>query len=120
MIEIQYKETDYKRRIPAEKYKMHKELEDLVLSLQCEEIKCFVVCPGVFYGKGEQTFRNHFKHAWLQDPEALPYLNEGNNLIPTIHLRDLTELVFKLAEEPPEQPELRPYILAIDNGKLRT
>jgi hypothetical protein len=43
-----------------------------------------------------------FKAAWLQAPAKLPYLGEGNNLIPTIHLKDLVKFVIKLSESPPE------------------
>jgi hypothetical protein len=28
-------------------------------------IKVHVVCAGILYGLGEETFHNHFKHAWL-------------------------------------------------------
>jgi nucleoside-diphosphate-sugar epimerase len=41
----------------------------------------------------------------------LPYLGEGTNKIPTIHLKDLVRLVIKVAENPPENS---PYLIAID------
>ncbi len=61
-------------------------MEDLILSLQKENLKVIVVCAGILYGLGEVAFKNHIKSAWLQDPKALPILGEGNNLIPTIHV----------------------------------
>jgi adenylate kinase len=61
----------------------------------------FIICPGIIYGCGEDTFYQLFKSAWLQDPIKLPYLAEGTNKIPTIHLKDLVRLVIKVAENPP-------------------
>ena len=46
----------------------------------------------------------------------MPYLGDGENLVPTIHVDDLAKLVFKVAESPPEE---NPYIFAIDNTKDR-
>ena len=88
-----FRETDFEKRVPSENYKLHKELEDLALSVQKENLKVYIVCAGILYGKGEETFHNHFKHAWLQDPELLPYLGDGRNIIPTIHKSDLISLV---------------------------
>ncbi len=51
------------------------------------------------------------KAAWLQNPTELPYLGDGENLLPTIHIEDLAKLILKVADSPPENP----YILAIDN-----
>lgn len=45
----------------------------------------------------------------------MPYLGDGENLVPTIHVDDLAKLVFKVADSPPENP----YIFAIDNTKDR-
>lgn len=42
----------------------------------------------------------------------LPYLGQGDNQIPTIHLKDLVKFVIKLAESPPEEGS--PYLLAFD------
>ena len=80
-------------------------------------MKVLIVCPGVIYGCGEDTYYELFKSAWLQKPNALPYLNEGNNQIPTIHLQDLVRFVVKVAEAPPEGS---PYLLALDQTDDRT
>lgn len=76
-----------------------------------------MVCPGIIYGCGEDTFYQLFKASWLQEPQALPYLGEGNNRIPTIHLKDLVKFVIKIAENPPEGS---PYLLALDEATDRT
>lgn len=76
-------------------------MENLVLELKDKEnLKVIIVAAGVLYGCGEITFKNHFKHAWLQNPVNLPYLGDGNNKIPTIHVQDLVSFVKKVAEAP--------------------
>jgi len=40
-------------------------MEDLALSAQGEHVKVHIVSAGILYGLGEETFHNHFKHAWL-------------------------------------------------------
>ena len=56
-----FKEEDYPMRTPSEKYIRLKELEDLVLSLKIENLKTYVICPGIFYGKGEVALKQHLK-----------------------------------------------------------
>ncbi len=64
-LEQPFREKDYEIRVPSDNYKIHKELEDLALSCQRENLKVYIVCAGVLYGKGEEVFHNQFKHAWL-------------------------------------------------------
>lgn len=45
----------------VEKYQYLNEMEDMVLSLNKENLKVIVVCAGIWYGKGENLFRNLFK-----------------------------------------------------------
>ncbi|EGR29553.1 hypothetical protein IMG5_153240 [Ichthyophthirius multifiliis] len=105
-----FKESDYKLRQCSEKYIKMKRMEDLILSLKKENLKIIVICSGILYGLGELAFKNHFKASWLQNPEYLPYLGDGQNLIPTIHINDLAKFVIKVAENPPENN----YLFAID------
>jgi adenylate kinase len=73
-----------------------------------------VICSGVLFGNGERSFYQYFRKAWLQDPERLPYIGEGSNLVPTIHVKDLSRLVKRVVEEKP----VLNYILGIDKSKL--
>lgn len=70
-----------------------------------------------------------FKYSWLHDPayfksdwaseldkKGLPYIGEGDNLIPTIHISDLASFVVKVAENPPEGN----YLFAFDNSPVKT
>mmetsp|Transcript_32002 Transcript_32002/g.23160 ORF Transcript_32002/g.23160 Transcript_32002/m.23160 type:complete len:191 (+) Transcript_32002:800-1372(+) len=66
---------------------------------------------------GEAIFNLHFKKAWLQDPQKLPVVGEGRNLVPTIHVKDLARMVKKIYES---KPETHPYIFGIDNTKRPT
>ena len=51
----------------------------------------------------------HFKSSWLQKTLS----SKQKNRIPMIHIRDLSQFVFKISERPP----LNKYIFAIDNNK---
>jgi adenylate kinase len=55
------------------------------------------------YGKGEQILNEHFKKGWLQEPARLPYVGEGKNLVPTVHVVDLARMVKKVFESKPEK-----------------
>ena len=84
-------------RVPTKEYEYIKAIQDKVLSIKRENVKVFIVCPGVIYGCGEDTFYQIFKSAWLQNPTKLPFLKEGNNKVPTIHIQDLARFVIKVA-----------------------
>ena len=45
----------------------------------------------------------------------MPYLGDGENLVPTIHIDDLAKLVLKVADAVPENP----YVFGIDNTQDR-
>lgn len=108
-----YTEVEYNMRNPPEDYEKIKEWEDKILEFAKAGIKTYVVCSGIIYGKGETetVFNDKFKSAWLQQPEYLPYIEDGENKIPTIHVVDLARLVKKVYETKPENR----YIFAIDN-----
>lgn len=71
----------------------------------------------MIYGCGEDILYPIFKAAWLQEPASLPYLGDGSNMIPMIHMKDLIKFVVKVAENPPEGP---PYLLAFDENPDRS
>jgi adenylate kinase len=58
---VPYDEIDYRDRVPLEKYQSMKNMEDMALALQKENLKVIVVCAGIWYGNGENIFHNHFK-----------------------------------------------------------
>lgn len=73
-----------------------------MLELKKENVKVYVICSGITYGQGEDVFYELFKAAWLQEPKELPYIGEGLNIVPTIHVADLAKFVIKVAQSPPE------------------
>jgi adenylate kinase len=109
---LAFSEKDYGLRDPIEEYRIIKEIEDEVLNFKKENVKTYVISAGILYGKGEAIFNSHIQKAWLQEPMRLPYVGDGNNLVPTIHVTDLARMVFKVFEKKPE----RKYIFAIDNN----
>lgn len=113
---LPWTELDYQKRDPIEEYKIIKEIENEVLNFKKENVKTYVVSAGILYGKGEAIFNSHIKKAWLQNPIRLPYVGDGNNLLPTIHVTDLARMVKKIFEAKPE----RQYIFAIDNNQKPT
>jgi len=81
------------------------------------KLRVHVLCSGIRYGNGERTFYDHFQKAWIQNPTALPIIGEGNNLVPTIHVNDLANLVRRVVIE---NPKVHPYIFAIDKTRNPT
>ncbi len=115
-VQVQYTEEDFKHRVPSEEYEEIKRIEDEVLAFTKDKLKIYVLASGIMYGSGESIFEQHFKRAWLQKPNSLPYLGIGKNFVPTVHVKDLARMVKKVAETKPEKQ----YIFAIDNTRKPT
>ena len=54
--------------------------------------------------------------SWLQNPISLPYLGDGLNHCPTIHVKDLSKIIKNVSEKKPEQK----YIFAVDKTVDKT
>ncbi|KAF6732744.1 Adenylate kinase 7 [Oryzias melastigma] len=71
-----------------------------------EMFSTYVVASGLQYGMGEHLFHYFFKRAWLgQEPEVSVF-GEGDNVLPTIHIRDLASIIQHVIHHRP-----RPYYL---------
>jgi len=86
--------------------------------------KSYVVCAGLIYGLGEECeeiFAKIFMKAWNYLPgDSLEIINDGQNILPTIHIRDLSKMISKILELKPD-PREHPYFLAVDKaGPLQT
>lgn len=68
------------------------------------------------YGNAQTVFNYHFKSAWNNSPKELPYLDSGENIVPTIHVKDLSKIVKLIIEKKPEQK----YIFAFDRTKNKS
>ena len=112
---IYFKETDYHLRVPHVNFQHLKTLETVAMSSVNTQplLRVHVLCSGIRYGNGERIFYDHFQKAWIQNPADLPYIGEGENLVPTIHIIDLARLVRRVVEVDKEHP----YVFAIDKTR---
>ena len=111
---VYYTEKDYLLRKPNSKYMQYKYIENEALSLnQKKNIKAYVICPGFIYGYGEKTFYSIFRNAILNIPIEEILIDKGRNIIPTIHMKDLINIISKIIEKKPNSY----YILAFDQTK---
>ena len=83
--------------------------------------RSYVLCAGLVYGCGEEyepAFEKLFMRAWnggSTEDEGLFIMNEGNNVVPTVHIKDLAKMVGKLIVARPD-PHEHPYFLAVDKA----
>ena len=113
---IFFKETDFHLRVPHANFQHLKTLETIAMSSVNTQpkLRVHVLCSGIRYGNGERIFYDHFQKAWIQNPACLPYIGEGENLVPTIHIIDLARLVRRVVIDDPKE---HPYIFAIDKTR---
>jgi len=111
---VYYTEKDYLLRKPNVKYTQYKYVENEALLLnQKKNVRAYVICPGFIYGYGEKTFYSIFRNAILNLPIEEILIEKGRNIIPTIHMKDLINIISKIIEKKPSSY----YILAFDQNK---
>uniref|UniRef100_A0A669PCM6 Adenylate kinase 7 n=1 Tax=Phasianus colchicus TaxID=9054 RepID=A0A669PCM6_PHACC len=111
--EIPFTEEDYRRRKPHPNFMDHINAEKLVLKLgKNVSFSTYVVASGIQYGAGEGVLHYFFKIGWLSESNAIPVFGNGNNYIPTIHIRDLAGVLQNIADHRPRFY----YILAVDES----
>ena len=114
---VYYTDKDYLKRKPHHKYLEYKFVENEALLLnQKNNLKVYVICPGIIYGYGEKTFYSIFRDAILNLPIEEILLDKGRNIIPTIHMKDLINIISKIIEKKPNSY----YLLAFDQSNNRT
>ena len=114
---LYYTEKDYLKRKPHYKFIEYKYIENEALLLnQKNNVKVYVLCPGIIYGYGEKTFYSIFRNAILNLPIEEILLDKGRNIIPTIHMRDLINIISKIIEKKPNSY----YLLAFDQSNNRS
>ena len=77
-----------------------------------------MICSGLPYGHGEanDVFYEFFRRAWLSlhpDLASLPVIDAGDNVLPTIHVKDLARFVKHLSSEPAATMR-KQYFIAVD------
>ncbi|XP_060581787.1 adenylate kinase 7-like [Ruditapes philippinarum] len=112
--EIPFTEDDYRRRKPHPNFKEHISAEKTVIKLgktNKSKLVTYVVASGLTYGAEEQIFHYLFKSAWHNAPELLCFGN-GQNVVPTIHIKDLAAVIQNIADS---RPKVR-YLIAKDDS----
>mmetsp|Transcript_24404 Transcript_24404/g.30323 ORF Transcript_24404/g.30323 Transcript_24404/m.30323 type:complete len:198 (+) Transcript_24404:306-899(+) len=119
-------DEDFQRRVPYPRFQMVKHLENLAMTASKfnENIRVHVICSGLPYGHGEanDVFYEFFRRAWLSlHPElaSLPVIDSGNNVLPTIHVKDLSRFVKYLAGEAAVSVR-KQYFIAVDECQSST
>ncbi|ORY48290.1 P-loop containing nucleoside triphosphate hydrolase protein [Rhizoclosmatium globosum] len=106
-------EDEYRRRKPHPNYKNHIQIEKNIMKFgKKSSLKTFVIASGLIYHAGDSIFHHMLKAAWHNEEELVCY-GEGANVLPTIHLDDLTNIIVEVVEFAPENK----YLLAIDDSK---
>lgn len=113
--EIPFTEDDYRRRKPHPNFKEHLSAEKTVMKMgktSKSKLSTYVVAPGLTYGAEENIFHYLFKAAWHNAPE-LQCFGGGQNIVPTIHIKDLAAVLQNIADS---RPKVR-YLVAVDDSK---
>ena len=110
---VPFDDLDFNIRKAYPKYESWKNIENLCLSLnKTENFNAYVLCAGVLYGLGEIALSYHFMSGWLGEVDALPFIAPGNNIIPTVHISDLTTMVLHIIRFTPSQR----YLIGCDSS----
>ena len=119
-----FEDSDFEKRVPFPKYQNLKQVEVAALALakQSDHLRVHVICSGFLYGNGEQNdiFYEFFRRAWVSlhpDLSALPVINGGNNILPTIHVTDLTSIIELILTQ---GDNFGKFLLAVDQSKNST
>jgi len=106
-------EDEYRRR------RAHPNFRDLLAAEKSivkfgkkSSFKTYIVVPGLIYHSGDSIFHYLFKQAWHNE-KALKCFEDGSNVIPTIYLNDLCNIIVDVADNPPDIK----VILAVDDSK---
>ncbi|XP_061172744.1 adenylate kinase 7-like [Saccostrea echinata] len=111
--EIPFTEDDYRRRKPHPNFKEHISAEKTVIKLgktNKAKLVTYVVASGLTYGAEENIFHYLFKSAWHNAP-YLQCFGSGQNVVPTIHIKDLAAVIQNIADS---RPKVR-YLIAKDD-----
>ncbi|TPX48909.1 adenylate kinase [Synchytrium endobioticum] len=106
-------EDEYRRRKSHPNFKKHNAVEKLIIKYgKKSSFKAYVVGAGLVYHAGESIFHYILKAAWQNAP-GIPCYGDGANILPTIHLEDLCNIVVEIIETTPDNH----FFLAIDDAK---
>lgn len=109
-------EDEYKRRRPHVNFRDQHTLEKLVVRTKSDTLRTHVVCAGHEYGRDEAIFHELFKAAWHNEAVPLVSSTDASNVVPTIHVDDLSSIVVAVAED----ANAKSYMVATDQAEGQT
>ncbi|VUZ43682.1 unnamed protein product, partial [Hymenolepis diminuta] len=110
-----FEEGDHAKRKPHPLYKQQYEVERAIYNLgkrHKKKLAVYVVASGIPYGGREDVFEQFFLKAWMNSRDLEVY-GDGNNIIPTIHSKDLARIIQAVFENRPKSR----YIVARDGSE---
>ncbi|CAL8103895.1 unnamed protein product [Calicophoron daubneyi] len=113
--ELPFTDEDYPRRKAHENFRDHIKAEKTVVQLgKTDKYKLltYVIASGVTYGETQNVFHHFFKQAWNNSP-YLVVPEDGQNIIPIIHVKDLASIIQMTIELRPTKH----YIIAKDESQ---
>eukprot|EP00347_Sterkiella_histriomuscorum_P003365 403364574 len=120
IVQEAYSDKDFNLRVPPPRFQNHKQIENLLMAAQKSKrnLRVHVVCSGLTYGKGEtnEIFYEFYRRAWLglhKKLATLPIIDQGLNILPTIHVLDLGRIVRMIINNKYKQQ----YFIAKDLSK---
>ncbi|KAL0490662.1 adenylate kinase [Acrasis kona] len=111
-------------RKPHPKYKQFLEIEKRVRKATSKTLKTYILFSGIMYGEGEDLLHAYFKLGWMGNSKSLPVFLDGGNYVPMIHVKDLSNIVAKIIDEPPATEEegetagAGQYIFGVDESQV--
>ncbi|KAL3873983.1 hypothetical protein ACJMK2_037057 [Sinanodonta woodiana] len=112
--EIPFTEDDYRRRKPHPNFKEHISAEKTVIKMgktNKSKLITYVIASALTYGAEENIFHYFFKAAW-HNSSVIYCFGNGQNVVPTIHIKDLGAIIQNIADS---RPKVR-YLIAKDDS----
>ncbi|KAF8563359.1 hypothetical protein P879_09063, partial [Paragonimus westermani] len=112
---LPFSDEDYPRRKAHNNFREHLKLEKTTIHLgKTDKLKLltYVLVSGVTYGERQNVLHHFFKSAW-NNSTSLIVPEGGQNVVPTIHVKDLASVIQSIVELRPS----RHYIIAKDESQ---
>lgn len=106
----------YRKRRPHPCFNQHILVERQFLNLQKkfkQSLKCFVICPGIIYGREQDIFHYIYKSAYINRLDVEIFL-PASNFLPIVHINDFTRIVMEILNKPMTSN----YFLAVQQVSL--
>ncbi|KAF5400554.1 adenylate kinase 7 isoform X2 [Paragonimus heterotremus] len=113
--DLPFSDEDYPRRKAHTNFREHLKLEKTTIHLgKTDKLKLltYVLVSGVTYGEKQNVLHHFFKSAW-NNSTSLIVPEGGQNIVPTIHVKDLASVIQSIMEVRPTKH----YIIAKDESQ---